>query len=165
MKLIATVIAATAVAAAGLSTALAEPPKAGKGSKLVVQDLEARGVERHEAAALATAACNAIASRPKYAVLCGDDLRAMMKWNAIATSFDACKDEACVQRTAKAMEARFVVSGSVAKVGESFVLSLAMLDVEQGTSLGRAEVKAQTVDGLYDQVPEAIDVLLSGRKG
>jgi TolB-like protein len=142
------------------STALAKPD----GMKVVVQDLDARGVATHEAATIATAACTELAKRQKLSVLCGDDLRAMLKWNAMASSFNACKEDACMQTAAKAMEAKYVVSGSVAKVGEGFVLTLSMLDVETGTALGRTEVKAQSIDQLHKEVDEAVGSLLKEKK-
>lgn len=142
-----------------LSTFAASPSFAA-GKKVLVQDLNARGVETHEAAALATAACNALAKHKGYSVLCGDDLRAMIKWNTMAATFNSCADDKCMQSSAKGLDARFVVSGSVAKIGEEFVLTLSMLDVKEGTPVGRAEIKAAAVDALYRSVPEAVDVML-----
>ena len=140
-------------------------PAWAKGGKVLVQDLAARGVEVHEAASIATASCTALAQRKGYDVLCGDDLRAMIKWNTMAATFNNCADASCMSTTAKAMKARFVVSGSVAKVGDAFVLTLSMLDVKQGKTRGRAEVKADSLGSLYKQVPEAVDVLVGpGRK-
>ncbi len=139
-------------------------PPAGATRKVLVQDLQARGVEGHEAAALSTAACNALAKRKDLEVLCGDDLRAMVKWNTMAATFNACADDACAASTARALSAALVVSGSVAKVGPGLVLSLAMIDVARGEPVGRAEVKAADVGALYAQVPEAVDILLAPKK-
>lgn len=142
----------------------AGPADAARSRKVLVQDLQARGVEGHEAAALSTAACNALAKRKDLEVLCGDDLRAMVKWNTMAATFNACADDACAASTAKALSAALVVSGSVAKVGPGLVLSLAMIDVARGEPVGRAEVKAADVGALYAQVPEAVDILLAAKK-
>lgn len=132
--------------------------------KLLVQDLTAQGVEAPAAQALSTATCHQIAQKKGIDVLCGDDLRALMQWNAMAASFNGCQDQACFENSAKALEARLVLSGSVSKVGEQYVLSLSLFDVKLARSMGRAEVKAATIDALYKQVPEAVDVVLAKKK-
>ena len=140
------------------------PGSAAAAEKVVVQDLAPRGVEAHEAAALSTATCTALAKRKRYDVLCGDDLRAMIKWNTMAASLNACADDTCLGNIAKAMKARYVVSGSVTKVGDDFVLALSMLDVDAGRPVGRSEVKASAIAALYKQVSEAVDVLVGKRR-
>jgi hypothetical protein len=83
----------------------------------------------------------------------------------MAAAFIDCKDTSCFESTAKALAARFVVSGSVAQLGEQFVLSLSMFDVVRASPAGRAEVKASSIENLYKQVPEAVDVLLEKQLG
>lgn len=147
-----------------LASCLALASSAEAAEKLLVQDLTAQGVEAPAASALSTATCHQLAKQKAIEVLCGDDLRAMMQWNAMAASFNNCKDDSCFETSAKAMEAGLVVSGSVAKVGQDFVLSLTLFDVKQAKSLARGEVKAGSVEALYKQVPEAVQVLLEARK-
>jgi len=144
-----------AIATLFASSALAAP------SKLLVQDLSAVGVEAHEAKAIGTATCGELAKRKGYQVLCGDDLRAMVKWNAMAASFNACQGEDCLAKTAAAVDAQYVVSGSVSKVGDEVVLALVLLNTEEGRPVGRASIKASEVASLHRQVREAVDILLS----
>jgi hypothetical protein len=133
-------------------------------SKLLVQDLTAQGVDGPQAAALSTATCHQLSLRKGIDVLCGDDLRALMQWNAMAASFNACNDQTCFESSAKALEARLVVSGSVAKIGDQYVLNLSLFDVHLARSVGRSEVKAASIEALYKQVAEAVDVVLQSRK-
>jgi hypothetical protein len=132
-------------------------------SKLLVQDLTAQGVEPHEAMVISTAACNAFAKHNKYDVLCGDDLRNMMKFGVLAASFDGCKNEECYTNVGRAIQARFVVAGSVSKLGKLYVLSLSMLDTETGRPVGRTEVKADSLEQLHAQVDEAYSAVVTGR--
>lgn len=141
------------------STSMAGPSKA----KLLVQDLVPQGVEPHEAAVISTAACNAIAKDGKFDVLCGEDLRNLMRFGALSASFDGCAAEDCFASMGKAMQARYVVSGSVSKLGATFVLNLSMFDTEAGRPVGRTEVKATTIEKLHDSAAEAASAILTHR--
>ncbi len=133
--------------------------------KVLLQDLVAQGVDAAQAAALSSAACHALGARRDLELLCGDDLRALMQWNAVATSLDACKDEACVSAGARGLDAKLVVSGSVSKVGDGFVLAMSLLDAKAGRVRSRAEVKAASMEALHQQVAEAISQLFARPKG
>ena len=161
---------ATLLVLGAVGPAAAAPPAAraqatGESPKLLAQDLEARGVEAHEAQALSTATCQAIARRKGYDVLCGEDLRTLMRWNEMAVSFNACRDARCYEPAARALKARFVVSGSIGKIGDQLVLSLALFDLDLGSAIGRSEVKAATIEALYQQVEEAVSALMAKPKG
>lgn len=131
--------------------------------KMLVQDLVAQGVEAHEAQVISTATCNAIAKDAKYEVLCGDDLRNMMRFGALAASFDTCADASCYADLGKAMQARFVVSGSVSRLGKTFVMSLSMFDTENARPVGRTELKADSLENLHAQATEAASAILTNR--
>ncbi|MCA9554000.1 MAG: hypothetical protein KC933_28450 [Myxococcales bacterium] len=146
-----------------LTLAAAPGAAEAKGDKLLLQDLVAEGVEAHEASAISTAACNALSKADKHEVLCGDDLRNMMRFGALAASFDQCADDACYAGMAKALQARFVVSGKVSRLGKVYVLSLSMFDTTTNKPSGRAEIKASTIEQLHLDTPEAVSALLSKR--
>ena len=152
--------------ASTLLTALvigAGAPAYAKGDKLLVQDLVAQGVETHEAAAITTAVCHHVSKSAKYETLCGDDLRNMMRFGALSASFDGCAEESCYAGMAKALEARFVVSGKVGKLGKLYVLSLSMFDTQTGKPSGRAEIKAGSIEQLHTDAAEAVSALFTGR--
>lgn len=128
-------------------------------SKVLVQDLIAQGVQPHEAAVMSTAACQEFAKRNALDVLCGEDVRNMMRFSAMNAAFDACNDEKCYASMGKAMKARYVVSGSVSKLGQEFILSLAMFDTEKGEPVGRGQVKADSLEKLHLQVAEAASLI------
>src|SRR5262249_17980141 len=82
---------------------LAAPAFAAK-PKMLVQDLVAQGVETHEAAVMSSAACQAFAKSSTNDVLCGEDIRNMMRFGAMAAAFEGgCKDETCYANMGKAM--------------------------------------------------------------
>jgi TolB-like protein len=137
-----------------LGLMVASPASAQK-SKLLVQDLIAQGVQPHEAAVMSSAACQEFAKRTGLDVLCGEDIRNMMRFSAMNAAFDACNDEKCYASMGKAMKARYVVSGTVSRLGNEFILSLSMFDTEKNEPVGRGEVKAESLEKLHNQVAEA----------
>ena len=155
--------ASITLATLALGLAFSGVAEAKKAPKLLLQDLVAKGVEAHEASAVSTAACHALAKSKKYEVVCGDDLRNMMQFGALAASFDGCADEACYAGMAKALDARFVVSGKVTRLGKRVVLSLSMFDTEKGKPAGRTEIKADSIERLHQDTPEAVSALLTKR--
>lgn len=149
--------------AAALTVVSATALAAGGKPKLLVQDLAPQGVEAHEARVLSTAACNAFSKSAKFDVLCGDDLRNLMRFGVLAASFDGCQDDECYTNVGRAIKARFVVAGSVSRLGKLYVLSLSMLDTHTGRSVARTEVKADSIEALHDQVEEAYSAIVTGR--
>ena len=132
--------------------------------KMLLQDLQPQGVTEPEAAVLTTSTCMALAKQGRHDVLCGDDLRTMMRFGAMSSTFRACEGDACFSQIGKALKARFVISGSVSKLGDTFVLSLSAFDTKRTRAVGRAEVKAPTIEQLQLQVDEAVSALLPRAK-
>ena len=130
-------------------------------AKLLLQDLEAKSVSEAEASAITTSTCLALSKIERYDVLCGDDLRTMMRFGALAATFQACEGDDCYGRIGRALKARYVVSGKVSRLGESYILSLSIFDTAKAKAVARTEVKAATLEKLQLQVPEAVSALRS----
>ncbi len=144
---------------AGAPDARAEPA-----AKVILQDLAARGVSASDAAALTTATCTALAASGSLELLCGDELRALMQWNALASGLDRCRDDACAAAGARALHAERLVTGSVAKVGGELVLSLALIDAASGQVRGRAEARAPSLEALHARLEVTVRALLARAK-
>ncbi|MFO0724665.1 MAG: hypothetical protein U1E65_12860 [Myxococcota bacterium] len=147
-----------------LSTMLVLAAAPAAEERLLLHDLTAEGVEAPVAQALTTAACFELSALKSFDLMCPDDIRALMQWNAMASTFSACQDQACLESSAKALDAKLVASGSVQKAGESYVLSLSLLDTRAGKVRARAEVKAASIDALHKQVAEAVSQLFPKKK-
>lgn len=128
--------------------------------KLLVQDFKAKGTEPHEASVISSAACVAFSKSPRYDVLCGDDLRNLMQFGALASSFNSCQDDSCYASLGEAMQARFLVTGSVTKVKSLYILSLSLLDTKVGKTTARTEIKASSIEKLHQDTPEAVSAIL-----
>ena len=149
------------VIAVGVLACAAEV-RAEPAGKVILQDLAARGVSASDAAALTTATCTALASSGSLELLCGDELRALMQWNALASGLDRCRDEACAAAGARALHAERLVTGSVAKVGGELVLSL--IDAASGQVRARAEARAPSLEALHTRLEVTVRALLAPAK-
>ncbi len=138
-------------------------PAAKSKPKLLVQDLSAQGVDEHKARVLSSATCNAFTKAKKHSVLCGDDIRNLMRFGALQATFDSCNQADCYSSLGKAMKARFIVSGSVSVLEKTYVLSLSVFDTKKNQPAGRTQIKAESLDALHAQVSEAVSAVLKRR--
>ncbi|MEO1229114.1 MAG: hypothetical protein AAFZ18_09430 [Myxococcota bacterium] len=153
---------------------LTTPDRAESKPKLVVRDVEAKGASDAEAATLSSAVCSAFAKTRGFDVLCGEDLRAMLQFAAMAQSLDACAGESCLKGVRSALDARFVVSGTLKKSErgggggacpgpeqcELFVLTVRAFDGDQGEVVGRTEVEGPNLDRLQADAGEVAGALI-----
>ena len=151
-------VAAFAVMTIGTSASAAAP-------KTLLQDLKSQGVTDAEAAVITNSTCLALTKTGRYDVLCGDDLRSLLRYGALASRFESCRADGCFGKMAEALKARFVVSGAVSRLGEVYVLSLTMFDTKKTRAVGRAEVKAPTLEKLQLQIQEAVSSLRPVKRG
>lgn len=63
---------------------------------------------------------------------------------------------ACTMELAQALGARFALSGSLAKLGETYQLNLSMLDTRQGAPVGRSTRLARSLEEIRGQIPWAL---------
>lgn len=130
--------------------------------KLVLQDLKASDVDASAADVVSGAVCRSLAEKKAFSVLCGEDLRAMLKFAALSQTLDACPSGECFGKITQALNARYLVSGQLAKVEGIYVLSLSALDGDKGEIVGRSEIKSDALARLQSDVPEAVGILLKG---
>ncbi|MEM7676513.1 MAG: hypothetical protein AAF449_10965 [Myxococcota bacterium] len=149
--------------AAGIFVLAASSPAFAK-PKLLFQDLEAHGVKPSEAAALTTSTCQSLSALKQHSVLCSDDLRTLMRFGTLSSSFGVCEGSACFAKIGRALKARYVVSGKVSRLEQVFVLSLTAVDTVQTKAVGRSTVKARSLEQLQLQINEAVNALFPARR-
>jgi len=120
--------------------------------KVAVKSFAAKGVDSSVAGTLETSFCNALANQ-SMEVLCPDDLKAIISVKQTDLGMGSCdNEEECIKNIAKMSDAKRVVTGEVSKLGESFILSVAMIDAESGKVLSRASEKTSKLENLLDKV-------------
>lgn len=131
------------------------PQKAGAKPRLVVLGLNAAGgVEPEVAASLTEAITKEISSRGFFEVMSMAEIQTILN-SERRRQVTGCKENAtdCLAELADASGARFVVSGSVAKLGNAYQLSLQTLDTSRAQVIGRATRIASDLNTLLSLVP------------
>jgi TolB-like protein len=126
---------------------------------LVVLTLQATGgIDASLAAALSETLTVEVGRLKFFKVVSQKDLETMLGVER-QRQLLGCSEEAtsCVSELADAMGARFVMSGSLAKLGDSaFQLNLQTIDSRGAKSIGRSTRIATSLDALRSQLPFAV---------
>ncbi|MEW5853675.1 MAG: hypothetical protein AB2A00_33175 [Myxococcota bacterium] len=165
-------LAAVGVVGALCGTAWA----ANKSDVLLVGKFAANGLAQDEAAAVESSVCTAATSDKRFVVKCRDTTQALMQHRqaqaelgfAEGSEFaDNCGPQGCMGALAKGVEAKWVLSGSVAKVAEKqYLLTLMVADPVSGQQLNRVEEKVTgELSAVVDRVPGAVRKVLTPQQG
>jgi len=123
--------------------------------RLVVLDLTAKGgVSQDVAASFTEAVTNAAGARGFFQVMSNRDISTLLGVER-QKELLGCTDESqsCLTELTGALDARYVLSGSVSKVGDNYQLSLQTLDSRSSQALGRSLRIARSLDALRGAVP------------
>jgi TolB-like protein len=132
----------------------AAPPRAEK-PKLVLMALQAsKDIDPAASAGLLDAIAGEVARRGIFSVVSTSDVATLLGAER-QKQLLGCSDEAqsCLAELTDALGARFVMSGTVAKLGESYQLTLQTLDSQKAAPLGRSTRIATDLAGLRAQLP------------
>ncbi len=142
---------AAVVAASPVSPAPAEKPK------LIVMALTpAGGLEPQIAEAFSEAITTEISRAGYFDVLSRKDVETLVGLERQRQLLGCADQTSCLTELAGAMGARFVLSGSVARLGPSFQLSLQSMDSSRAQAVGRTSRMANDLAVLRKQIPYAV---------
>lgn len=74
-----------------------------------------------------------------------------------------CEESSCIAEIAGALGVDLVATGSVGKVGDTFVLTLKVLDARKGLVVGRASETADKLDALFDAIRVQVPRVFASR--
>lgn len=126
--------------------------------RIIVLELEsAGGADVEVAAALSEAVTNHVASTGYFQVTGAREVQTLISVER-QKQLAGCSDENanCFAELAGALGARFVLRGTLAKLGDSWQLTLQMLDSEVGKTLGRSTRLASSLEALRAVLPWAV---------
>jgi TolB-like protein len=122
--------------------------------RLFVTDLATVGVAREEAAAMTDALIDALSRRGLFAVTSARDLQTLLSAERQRQLLGACAEEAsCGSEASALLNARFVVSGQLSKVGSAYQLALQMVDTEKSRAVARSSRLAPSLKALLESLP------------
>lgn len=151
-------IAALASTAA-VAQAPQEKPREEK-PKLLVSDLTAQGVEPAEAAAITDAVVSALTERGLFRVISSKDVQTILSAERQRQLLGQCGQgeddgEGCATNLGEALEASFVLTGSLSKVGSAYQLTLQTVDTVKSRPIARSTRLAGELATLTLIVPYA----------
>lgn len=115
------------------------------------------GASAAEAEALSAAVTQRVAGLRVYQVVSQKDVTTLLGVER-QRQLLGCSDDggACMAELAGALNARYVLSGQLNRLGETYQLTLQVLDTQRGQPVGRALKAARTFDELSRLVPWAV---------
>jgi TolB-like protein len=164
------VVNTSQTSAPGPAPSTAAPPAAtgtifttgpGGKPKLVVLQLSPAGEVPPEVAGALTETVTAeVAGRGFFAVIGAKEVETLLgveRQRELLGGSSACKDQGgCLSQIGNALGARFVMSGTVAKLGTAYQLNLQVLDSEKGQTFGRSTRLAKDLVTARAQIPYAV---------
>jgi TolB-like protein len=138
--------------------------------KIAVLDIQARGVDAELAKSAGPLVANELNKLEVFKVISKEDIRNMLSFEKDKQSVGCEADQACLAEIGGALGVEYIVAGSLAKIGDSFVIALALNNVKQATVENRV---SETVTGKPDALIAAlarnakvlVSKLLKGREG
>ena len=135
------------------SAANDKPPE--EKPRLLVADLTAQGVPTEVAAALTDALVQTLSERSLFQVLSRKDLQTVVSTERQRQMLGACDEDPsrCATDVGSLLQARYVMTGSLSRLGSTYELSLQMLDTVKGRPLARSTRLASKVETLRQLMP------------
>ncbi len=125
--------------------------------KLAVLELTpGAGVDKDVTGPLTEALTTEVGSRGFFQVISQKDIQTMLGMER-QKQLLGCSDESnsCLAELSGALGARFVLSGSVARLGDAYQLTLTTLDTQKAVPLARSTRLAKDLKALSQQIPAA----------
>jgi TolB-like protein len=124
--------------------------------KLIVLDLTAAGIDERVGSALSEAVTAEAANRAVFQVISSKEVQTMLGVERQKQMVGCSEGSSCLTELGGALGARFVMSGSVARLGSSFQLSLQTFDTKTAQPVGRSSRIAKDLGELRGLIPWAV---------
>jgi TolB-like protein len=133
------------------------PPAKAEKPRLMVADLRAQGSSPEQAAALTDALVQTLSERGLFQVLSSADMQTVLTSERQRQLLGTCDEDPsrCAVNVGELVRARYVVTGSLSRLGATYALSLQMLDTLKGEPMGRSTRLARDVETLRQLMPWA----------
>ncbi len=116
---------------------------------VAVPGLKETNVSKSVVSACRSIVETALIKTERFSVLSYTDIEKILA--AQEFSLSDCTDEACAVEIGKLLAAEQIVVGEISGIGETFILSLRLVDVSTGKSLKAESIQINSIDDLQDQ--------------
>ncbi|MBN1204224.1 MAG: hypothetical protein JXB05_04800 [Myxococcaceae bacterium] len=125
--------------------------------RMLVADLTAQGASADEAAALTDALVQTLSERGLFQVLSRKDVQTVLSTERQRQMLGACEEDPsrCAADVGSLLQARYVMTGSLSRLGSTYELSLQMIDTVKAQPVGRSTRLTRDVETLRELMPWA----------
>lgn len=128
--------------------------------RILVVDLQAKGgVQPDDAEILTGLITTRLQRYPKVSVISGADIREMLALEEQKQT-SGCDDGTCLAEVASALGAELIVTGTLGRLGERYVFTMNLIDVNKASALGRQTVTFDDLSDAPREVRAAVDDLV-----
>lgn len=120
-------------------------------TSVAVMDLKARGVDEAAAGALSTEVTNTLAALRVFNVISGEDIKRLLTLEETKQACTGDADASCLAEIGGALGVEHLVYGEVAKLAETYSVSLVLLDTQRAQAINRANVKVNSPGALLKE--------------
>lgn len=158
---------ASPVASAETAAPVAEAPAAELTSgraekiKLAVLDLTAAGAPAELAASLTTSVASELDRLEVFSIISRQEIRAMLSYEAQKQALGCDAGSSCLAEIGGALGVRYLVSGTLGKIGESYAFNLVLTDIDTAKVESRVSENVTEQGKLLDVAARASKVLVA----
>lgn len=130
--------------------------------RVAVKPLDAKGVSEDTAATLTDVLCTRLMKHNLFYVLCASDVKEMLARERMISMLGECEDDECHKRMGKLLRTPYIITGSIGKMGETYVITLSFISCECGASAVKRVTHTTKAggSGLIKAMREAADKLM-----
>jgi hypothetical protein len=151
--------ACTASLFAGRQTAYAEEPaepaSSGK-QRVLILDIRPVGIETDAIPLITAEIAKLVDARAEYQVSTTDDLRTILTFEQTRQTMGCEEDLACMARISQQAKAELLVTGSIGRVGKSFVVTISLVDAVRALPKGRVSETVDSLDQITGVLPRVV---------
>jgi TolB-like protein len=149
-------MACITLAAFFLAVAGPVPAFAEKKSKIAVMSLKAVKVDPGLASNLTSMLTSDLAEMGKFSVMSEEDIKSIMQYESNRVKMGCSEEMTCLAEIGGALGVDLIVTGSLGKVGDTFIINLQLMNIKSVQVEARV---SQTVKGQEDELINAIKKL------
>lgn len=97
---------------------------------IAVNDLEAKGIEKSEASIISDKLRNVLFNSPVFSVLERSQMEEILKEQGFQQT--GCTDQSCAVEIGQLLGVKYIVAGSIGKLGKTYLLAIRLIDVATG---------------------------------
>lgn len=151
------VLLATHTAAA--TPALAAAPGPAEKERVLVMDLEASGVDPQQVKLINDLVTESMSRFARFDVISSADVRQLVTVEANKAAA-GCDTSSCLAEVAGALGARWVVFGSIGRLGDLTVLTVSLFDTSAAKAGGRQRIEVHELEALPRSIDESLALLI-----